>query len=86
VGRAAGFDDDVLLDGAGLEQTGTDLLRRRWPTRSIAVSGLRAFDDESDRVAISLGIQMYEDVPNHVSAKELVDSILMTGGLQCKEV
>jgi hypothetical protein len=39
VGTAAGFDEDVLLDGAGLEQIGTDLLRRRWPRQSEGVQG-----------------------------------------------
>lgn len=54
VGAAAGFDESVLLDGAGLEQIGSDLFRRRWPTQSAGVSGLRAYDDESDRVSISM--------------------------------
>jgi hypothetical protein len=53
-GSAAGFEEGVLLDGAGLEQIGTDLLRRRWPTRSQGVQGLRAYDDKSDRASISM--------------------------------
>jgi hypothetical protein len=84
VGAAAGFGEDILLDGAGLEQIGTDLLRRRWPTRSLGVTGLRAFDNESDRTAISMGIELYALVPQHVSPKSLVQTILMTAGLETR--
>ena len=85
VGSAAGFDEGVLLDGAGLEQIGSDLLRRRWPTYTAGVDGLRAFDDDSDRTAISLGIELYSLVPSHVSSRELVETILMTAGLQSEQ-
>jgi hypothetical protein len=85
VGTAAGFDEDVLLDGAGLEQIGTDLLRRRWPMRTRSVKGLRAFDDPSDRIAISTGIELYGMVPGHISARELVETILMTDGFDTRE-
>ena len=84
VGAAAGFDEAVLLDGAGLEQIGTDLLRRRWPRRSQGIDGLRAYDDPSDRASISMGMELYAVVPSHVSAKELVDTILMTAGLDTR--
>jgi hypothetical protein len=81
VGSAAGFDDSLLLDGAGLEQIGSDILRFRWPTRGVGVQGLRAFDDKPDRAAMSLGIELYQAVPDHISAHELVQTILMTDGL-----
>jgi hypothetical protein len=81
VGVAAGFSESVLLDGAGLEQIGTDILRRRWPKRALGVEGLRAFDDESDRIAISIGMRLYQLVPKHVTAKEIVQTVLMTAGL-----
>jgi hypothetical protein len=48
------------------------------------VQGLRAFDDPSDRIAISTGIELYAMVPEHISARELVDTILMTGGLDTR--
>jgi hypothetical protein len=86
VGSAAGFDDGVLLDGAGLEQIGTDVLRRRWPRRSSGVEGLRAFDDASDRTAISLGIEFYSVIPGHITAPHLVQTIVMTGGLDTKPI
>lgn len=84
VGAAAGFDDSALLDGAGLEQIGTDVLRGRLPQSTPGVNGLRAFDDASDRTAISLGIEFYSLVPSHISPKELVDTILMTPGLDTR--
>lgn len=86
VGAAAGFDESILLDGAGLEQIGTDLLRRHWPTRTPGIEGLRAFDDASDRISISLGIRFYELSPNMITAKSLVQTILMTGGLSTEAV
>ena len=81
VGTAAGFSEGVLLDGAGLEQIGSDLLRLRWPTYAAGVDGLRAFDDDHDRAAISVGIELFALVPSHVSPHELVETILMTPGL-----
>ena len=84
VDLAAKFTEDVLLDGAGLEQIGTDLLRRRWPTRSRGIQGLRAYDDPSDRAAISLGVELYRLVLNHVTAKHLVSSILVTADLEVR--
>jgi Bacterial toxin 44 len=84
VGRAAGFSESVLLDGAGLEQMGSDLLRKRWPRRTVGIEGLRAWDDESDRAAIGLGVELYQVVPTHISAASMVGSILMTAGLSTK--
>jgi len=81
VGVAAGFTESVLLDGAGLEQIGTDILRRRWPKRALGENGLRAFDDDSDRIAISIGIRMYQQYPKHVTAKEIVTMVLASSGL-----
>jgi hypothetical protein len=46
---------------------------------------LRAFDDDSDRTAISLGIELYALVPSHVSPRELVETILMAAGLQSEQ-
>ncbi len=84
VGMAAGFDEDTLLDGAGLEQIGTDLLRRRWPTRSLGVQGLRAYDEPSDRLSISMGVSLYKTVPNHVTPGQLVSTIVATTGLETR--
>ena len=86
VGTAAGFDEGVLLDGAGLEQIGSDLLRLRWPTYSAGIEGLRALDAGPDRNAISLGIELFSLVPSHISPHELVETILMTPGLATEPV
>jgi len=84
VGSAAGFDESTLLDGAGLEQIGTDVLRGRMPRSTPGVDGLRGFDDSSDRTSISMGIEFYSLVPSHVSPKELVATVLMTAGLDTR--
>lgn len=70
----------------GLEQIGSDMFRRRWPTQSTGVSGLRAYDDESDRVSISMGIELFSLAPSHVSPRELVETILMMPGLTTKPI
>lgn len=81
VGAAAGFGENVLLDGAGLEQIGTDILRRRWPARTVGIDGLRAFDDSSDREAIGIGIALFTTSPQHVSHTQLLSSILTSSGV-----
>jgi uncharacterized Zn-binding protein involved in type VI secretion len=66
VGIAGGLSESVLLDGAGVEQIGSDT--KRWledrkknpgPHLTASLSdGLRAFDDIADRVAISIGVKL----------------------------
>jgi len=45
VGMACEFTADGLLDGAGLEQLGSDLVRLTRPRSTAGVSGMRRFDD-----------------------------------------
>jgi len=75
VGAAGGFTESVLLDGAGVEQMGSDVFRGRMPQRSGAVDGLRAFDDPADRAAVAEGIRRYRAGPRHVTAQQLVSFI-----------
>lgn len=84
VGAAAGFSESVLLDGAGLEQIGSDLLRQRWPKGSSGVTGLRRFDDFSDRAAIAMGLRLYPIFPGSVSASVLLTRVLATPGLSAR--
>ncbi|HET6789400.1 MAG TPA: polymorphic toxin type 44 domain-containing protein [Aquabacterium sp.] len=76
VGAAAGFSDSVLLDGAGLEQIGSDLVRLQRPARRGSTSGLRSWDDPADRAAITMGIQLYRRQPQAVRAQDLLNIIL----------
>jgi hypothetical protein len=78
VGRACGFSSSELLDGAGLEQIGSDIVHLRRPRASPGVQGLRSFDDPSDRQSIMIGIGMYPHLP---SVSELLLSIESTPGL-----
>jgi hypothetical protein len=82
VGAACGFSDSALLDGAGLEQIGSDLFRGNLPRSSPGVSGLRRFDDPSDREGIRLGIRLFRTNPRGVTAAQvramIVGSTLLT--------
>lgn len=73
VGMACGFTADGLLDGAGLEQIGSDLTRRQLPRLSAGVSGMRRFDDSSDRAAIRIGIALY---PAEATSAKLVSEVV----------
>lgn len=64
VGRACGFTRGELLDGAGLEQIGSTLLRGGWPTEEAGTRGMRRFDDPSDRRSIQIGIDLYPQLPS----------------------
>lgn len=81
VGTAAGFGESVLLDGAGLEQIGSDILRGRFPRGTDGVAGLRRFDDPQDRNAISLGRRLHQLYPQGVSARILVQQVVHAPGL-----
>ncbi|KFE54130.1 polymorphic toxin type 44 domain-containing protein [Pseudomonas syringae] len=66
IGVACGFSEDWLFDGAGLEQIGSDSVRKikKWrerpgPRRSEGVEGWRAWDDPPDRISIAIGIKLY---------------------------
>ncbi|WP_447802272.1 polymorphic toxin type 44 domain-containing protein [Pseudomonas serbica] len=66
VGIAGGLSESVLLDGAGVEQIGSDTKRwiedsKKYPGPHLTANlfdGLRAFDDIADRVAISIGVKL----------------------------
>lgn len=76
VGTACGFSRGVLLDGAGLEQIGSTFLRdAEMPERSEDVSGLRAYDDPSDRASITIGIRLYEETPSGVTARQILQRV-----------
>jgi hypothetical protein len=84
VGMAAGFSEQMLLDGAGAEQIISDSIRklqdwedRPGPHRSENIEGLRAWDDIPDRKSITIGVRLFV---NHsfsgVSAKKIMDEVL----------
>lgn len=75
VGAACGFSESELLDGAGLEQIGSDLWRRKWPSGSEGVEGVRRYDDPSDREAITIGIRLHGAAPNRVTAAQVLQEV-----------
>ncbi|AHG41972.1 hypothetical protein N018_17845 [Pseudomonas syringae CC1557] len=84
IGMAAGFSESVLLDGAGLEQIVSETLgkirkpiKNDWPTPSKDVEGLRAWDDDPDRIAIGIGIALYRRLPEGaVQGSEIMKDVL----------
>ena len=84
VGLASGFSEAVLLDGAGLEQIGSTLLRGKLPTRDSSVRGLRAWDDIQDRAGIKIGMQLYAQNPANVNVNQLLNKVLLTSGIRTK--
>jgi len=78
VGKACGFTESELLDGAGLEQIGSDIVNGRVPSASPGVPGLRRFDNSSDRESVAMGIRLYPRMPSVV---ELLNLLEKTAGL-----
>lgn len=86
VGAAAGFSDAALLDGAGAEQVVSSVLRGRAPRRTPGVSGLRAWDDRSDREAIDMGIRLRRRRPDRVTAYTLVRMVVGSASVDRRPV
>jgi hypothetical protein len=76
VGRACGFSEAELLDGAGVEQIASDLIRGDMPKESVGVSGMRRFDHPSDRVAVTIGTELFKASPSALDAAHLVSRIV----------
>lgn len=84
VGVAAGFSESLLLDGAGLEQIVSDSAAMasfkkdaRGPRRTAGVDGLRAWDDEPDRISITIGINLFQRFPTGgVTAQIVMNEVL----------
>jgi hypothetical protein len=81
VGKGVGFSDGILLDGAGLEQIGSSLLRGRMPQSDSSVSGLRKWDDPHDRAAIQMGINMYQTNPTQVTAQTVLNAVVNSNAI-----
>jgi len=75
VGMACGFSPDILLDGAGVEQIGTDLKAGHLPSRKGTQGGLRDLDDPDDSAAISIGIDIY-NCSKRVRAEDLLNRVV----------
>lgn len=77
VGMAVGFDEDVLLDGAGLAQLLSDLVKqKKLPPGYGGHQGWRRFDPLSDRAAIRMGVTLYKSHPKSVSSHDLLRMII----------
>jgi hypothetical protein len=77
VGKAAGFSEAVLLDGAGLEQIGSNLYSHK-PIRKDRTEKvfLRSFDDSSDRAGIKIGIKLYMKIRKQIVVEDVIPEVL----------
>lgn len=84
VGRAAGLSESLLADGAGVEQIASDSIRkildwekRRGPHASESVSGMRAYDDDQDRISVGIGIKLFAEHPNgNITPQMIMERVL----------
>ncbi|MEX5569270.1 polymorphic toxin type 44 domain-containing protein [Pseudomonas syringae] len=90
VGRAGGLSESVLADGAGLEQIVSDSVgaisditkppvsrKHRGPQRAENVEGLRAWDDDPDRISVGIGIKLFNLHPHGgITAKMIMEEVL----------
>jgi Bacterial toxin 44 len=77
VGMAIGFDEAVLLDGAGLAQLLSDLVKqKKLPAGYGGHKGLRRFDPLSDRSAIRMGVMLYKSHPRSVNSNDLLRVVI----------
>jgi len=92
LGAATGFSEAELLHGAGAEQIASSvgysfeqLLREgriepeRLPQRRIEVSGLASFDLPEDRVAIQIGIRLWQIYRSELTPEFLLEEIQKQG-------
>lgn len=85
VGSAVGFDASTLLDGAGAAQAMSDWKTPgKWPRGTGPNILPRRWDPPEDRITISLGIKLWAQQPDHISAQTLVKAVISTDGLLTK--
>lgn len=62
MGMYIGFSESELLDGAGLEQIGSDIINKHMPSiKNPTLAGLRKFDGQGDYYTVKLGIDLYKE-------------------------
>lgn len=84
VGRAGGLSESVLSDGAGVEQIASESIRkikdweeRQWPDATEGVDGMRAYDDDPDRISINIGLELFTEHPNGgITAQMIMEKVL----------
>jgi len=80
VGAASGFPSSELIDGAGLEQIGTNIWHHGTPERSSdATSWLSSWDQPSDTASILLGASLWHRNELAVTPGDLYVAITMEG-------
>jgi RHS repeat-associated protein len=85
VGRSVGFSADELLDGAGVEQIGSDLRHGR-PLNANLGDPWRNFDEPTDGPGITVGINLWEAYGLVVTPEQLLGAIASAPGLKRRSV
>jgi hypothetical protein len=80
-GAAVGFSSEELLNGAGLEQIGTNIIDRRAMVAASGVSGLKRYDDPYDQAGIELGYQLWLEHGLDLKLEDLIQSLAYAPGL-----
>lgn len=79
MGVYSGFSGDSMLDGAGLEQIGSDIRHGRWPTDRSEVNGpgLRRFDDTTDNLSVRIGFELFDEYPDpsELTAEAIMEKV-----------
>ena len=77
VGGATGFSESELIDGAGIEQMGTNMFGGEEPASSPdAPSFLSSWDEPSDTASIQLGISLWQQYGLNVTPEDFYLAIL----------
>ncbi|GAP06339.1 protein containing RHS repeat-associated core domain [Anaerolinea thermolimosa] len=85
VGTEAGFDQDTLLDGAGVAQFIVDLIKaNRDPVADLGVKGARKYDQLQDRVTIQIGIDLWNQYGADLQPEDIIWVIEHTSGIETR--
>jgi hypothetical protein len=86
VGAAAGFSSEELLEGAGLEQIGTNYYNREPVISQPGISGLKRFDDPYDQTGIQLGISLWKEHSLGLTPEHIIQALESTSSLNRKPI
>lgn len=88
LGKAAGFDEGELLDGAGVEQIGSSIGSAAarldpslLPKPTSGAVWPRAWDDPADQVGSQLGFELWDTYDLTITPMDLIEAIKRSPGL-----
>ena len=84
VGSAAGFSAEELLEGAGLEQVGTNIIKSKTIVSQPGMEGFKQFDYPSDQASIQLGIYLWITYGINLRPENIIQTLSFWNGLNKK--